>query len=179
MKENKKENIFSRFLNVFGIIIIGISVFIIIYLTHDTLSRRDDENSFIRCSDGSEYNLLSLRTHFGITLIYNEKEFNIKEDKKVKTLCKLSESKDSQIRKILEDLNPTSIIQISEKVSVPEYNNYYLFLHNVKEDSSQWIIIYCVLGIVGVYLVVNLIREVILYIFFGKKLSKDILKPFN
>lgn len=179
MKENKKENIFSRFLNVFGIIVIGISVFIIIYLTHYTLSTRDNENSFIRCNNGKEFSLNKLSS-VGIVLYYNSKEFEYDNDRLVKTVCLLSED-NSEIKKIIGEnaVNKYSLSDISKKIFIPDNKNYNLFIHTVKEGSEEWIIIYCILGIIGSYFVVNLIREVILYIFFGKKLSKDILKPFN
>ena len=85
-----------------------------------------------------------------------------------------------EIKKIIGEnaVSKYSLSEISKKI-VPNEQNYYLFIHTVKEGSEQWIIIYCILGITGAYLVMNLIREVILYIFFGKKISKDILKPFN
>ncbi len=178
--KNKKENTFSRLLNVLGIIVIGLSIYIIITVGCNTLSERDDYNSFIRCESGKEYNLDTLRTSFGVLLMYNEKEFNPEENEKVKALCRLTDMTDSTAQGILSRLDSSSLNQIVSLNKTPENKNYYLFLHKVKEDGAdQWVIMYCILGIIGSYITVNSIREVILYIFFGKKISKDILKPFN
>lgn len=111
----------------------------------------DDDNSYINCTLGKSYVLGNVNLH-----VYSVTDTQIEPyyEKEARILCAYG---------VLNDYSSNY-----RNIQAPSYQNYTLRLQKKTIGSWESAILWWVLGVGGSYIVLNIIRETLNYIFFGK-----------
>lgn len=122
----------------------------------------DEDKSHLTCTNGKKYALNSSK----IYLFSSDSELSEYDDERARKVCAYA---------IVDDyLN---------KYKTPESQNYQVTLVNSIRGSWGSAVMWWTLGLGGVYIVLNLIKETLLYVFLGKKFSwrwlQDSISFFN
>lgn len=134
----------------------------------------DTQNSYIECDNGKTYSYENLNVNF---------YFDSNDDIDARKICfdrKLqvySRSKESIVDVSLEEylqIRPLDEF-LNNYIPSPNYT-----VHEVDKTNGAWLtpILVWVIGLVGLYILLNIIKESLLYISFGKRFSWKWLTTF-
>lgn len=161
MNENNLENKFLyRFVNVAyigGLILFGLIVFAIGWSSKPE-KIVDNQKSLITCNNGKKYSLEAAK----INVWSGEKQLDSYDDKDARKVCAYAITGD-----------------YIDKYETPSYMNYQLVLSHKTAGSWGSAVMWWVFGLFGIYAILNIIKETLLYIIFNKKLSWKWLQNLN
>lgn len=118
----------------------------------------DGEKSTINCNNGKRYSLNSV----SIYIFTGETKLDSYDDVKARKACEYA-IKDDYI----------------ENYKTPQYQNYTLNVVNSTRGSWGSAFSWWVFGGLGVYIVLSILREALLYLFLGKPFSWEWFKRLN
>lgn len=173
MDENKLEQKFLfRLIKVTYYVALIIGIFFIGIFGWETKPTKyqDISKSYIVCPNGNKY----LINDFKIYSSYISPE----NDLSIKTVChgniaKIRNTKTGEEKEVtLSELSQYGV-SIESKVKDTKYEIVYV---NSTRGSWRSVILWWIVGSYILYIVLNIIKETLLYMFFGKKFSWDFLQ---
>ena len=139
------------------------------------------ENSFITCSDGKKYSLSTVSVY----PLSSEKKLDTYDTERASEFC----TKNIGYEVFSKSKNETQTITYSQLpfygLSSSQYTDAGKFTYNLipaehVRGSWQTALLWWIGGFLGVYVVLNLTKETLIYIFFGRSFQWDWLKKiFN
>jgi len=158
-KANWEEKFLFRLVKVVYVLALLVSIFLVAVegWYSRPISYVDDDKSTLSCDNGRRYTLSSVRIY-----IYSTTEggtLDASDDRHAKVICAYGIVDDSITR-----------------YNLPSTNNYKVnYVYSVR-GSWQSALLWWIGGFLGVYIVLNLMREALNYIFVGRPFQLDWLR---